>query len=240
MTPPRYAHLPLLLGPDGRKLSKRHGAASVQELRTRGTCRRQSTTTSRCSAPGSRPTRSTSRSRNWPSASASSGSRRTLPCSTSASCATSTACWIRELGVDELTRRLEELTGRTGCTTRSRSPRRRSRRSPSSGRCADSCSTGRSTIQGVREDDRTQRRRRALGPPRDALAQPSGSTPTRSKRRCGRSSSDRGSKPGQVFQPVRVAIAGTTVSPGIFESVALLGRDETLARIDRALKRASS
>ncbi len=35
-TPPRYAHLPLLHGPDGRKLSKRHGAASVQELRDEG------------------------------------------------------------------------------------------------------------------------------------------------------------------------------------------------------------
>ena len=34
--PPRYAHLPLLHGPDGRKLSKRHGAASVQELRQGG------------------------------------------------------------------------------------------------------------------------------------------------------------------------------------------------------------
>jgi glutamyl-tRNA synthetase len=34
--PPRYAHLPLLHGPDGKKLSKRHGAASVQELRERG------------------------------------------------------------------------------------------------------------------------------------------------------------------------------------------------------------
>ena len=45
-------------------------------------------------------------------------------------------------------------------------------------------------------------------------------------------------KPGKIFQPVRVAIAGTTVSPGIFESVALLGRDETLARIDDALQRA--
>src|SRR5436305_1620519 len=33
---PRYAHLPLLLGPDGRKLSKRHGAALVQELRDAG------------------------------------------------------------------------------------------------------------------------------------------------------------------------------------------------------------
>ena len=46
-----------------------------------------------------------------------------------------------------------------------------------------------------------------------------------------------GAKPGKVFQPVRVAIAGSTVSPGIFESVALLGRQEALARIDRALAR---
>jgi glutamyl-tRNA synthetase len=43
-----------------------------------------------------------------------------------------------------------------------------------------------------------------------------------------------------VFQPVRVAIAGTTVSPGIFESVALLGKDETLARIDSALVHAQA
>ncbi len=33
---PRYSHLPLLHGPDGKKLSKRHGAASVQELREAG------------------------------------------------------------------------------------------------------------------------------------------------------------------------------------------------------------
>src|SRR4051794_25390511 len=34
--PPAFAHLPLLHGPDGKKLSKRHGAASVQELRDEG------------------------------------------------------------------------------------------------------------------------------------------------------------------------------------------------------------
>src|SRR2546430_1960633 len=34
--PPVYAHLPLLHGPDGKKLSKRHGAASVQGLRDAG------------------------------------------------------------------------------------------------------------------------------------------------------------------------------------------------------------
>jgi glutamyl-tRNA synthetase len=42
-------------------------------------------------------------------------------------------------------------------------------------------------------------------------------------------------KPKDVFQPLRVAITGGTVSPGIFESVAALGKDETLARIDAAL-----
>ncbi len=42
-------------------------------------------------------------------------------------------------------------------------------------------------------------------------------------------------KPREVYQPLRVALSGTTVSPGIFESVALLGREETLRRIDAAL-----
>ena len=42
-------------------------------------------------------------------------------------------------------------------------------------------------------------------------------------------------KPRDVYQPLRVALTGTTVSPGIFESVALLGREEALRRIDDAL-----
>ena len=46
-----------------------------------------------------------------------------------------------------------------------------------------------------------------------------------------------GRKPKEVYQPVRVAITGTTVSPGIFESVAALGRDEALERIASALAR---
>jgi glutamyl-tRNA synthetase len=43
-------------------------------------------------------------------------------------------------------------------------------------------------------------------------------------------------KPRDVFQPIRVALAGTTVSPGIFETLEVLGRDEALRRIDAALK----
>jgi glutamyl-tRNA synthetase len=49
-----------------------------------------------------------------------------------------------------------------------------------------------------------------------------------------------GVKPKDVFQPVRVAIAGTTISPGIFESLVALGKEEALARMDEALERARS
>jgi len=46
----------------------------------------------------------------------------------------------------------------------------------------------------------------------------------------------REAKPKDVFQPVRVAVAGTAASPGLFESLATLGREETLARIDAVLR----
>jgi glutamyl-tRNA synthetase len=36
VAPPSYAHLPMILGPDGAKLSKRHGAVDVREYRTEG------------------------------------------------------------------------------------------------------------------------------------------------------------------------------------------------------------
>ncbi|MET0811064.1 MAG: glutamate--tRNA ligase, partial [Thermoleophilaceae bacterium] len=49
---------------------------------------------------------------------------------------------------------------------------------------------------------------------------------------------EEGVKPKEIFQPLRVALTGTTVSPGIFESVAALGREETLARLDKALQKA--
>ena len=35
-TPPAYAHLPMILGPDGAKLSKRHGAVDIREYRELG------------------------------------------------------------------------------------------------------------------------------------------------------------------------------------------------------------
>jgi len=47
----------------------------------------------------------------------------------------------------------------------------------------------------------------------------------------------RGLKLGQIAQPLRAALTGSEVSPGIFEVMEVLGRDESLARIsDQILK----
>jgi glutamyl-tRNA synthetase len=40
-----------------------------------------------------------------------------------------------------------------------------------------------------------------------------------------------GLKPRDAFQPIRLAVTGSSVSPGLFESLELLGKEESLARI---------
>lgn len=47
-------------------------------------------------------------------------------------------------------------------------------------------------------------------------------------------------KLGKVAQPLRVAVTGTSVSPSIDVTLALLGRDKTLIRIGRAIKKIES
>jgi glutamyl-tRNA synthetase len=40
---------------------------------------------------------------------------------------------------------------------------------------------------------------------------------------------------GKIAQPVRVALTGGTASPGMYDVIQILGRDETLRRLDDAL-----
>jgi len=49
-----------------------------------------------------------------------------------------------------------------------------------------------------------------------------------------------GLKPKAAFAPVRVAVTGRRVSPPLFESIELLGRDRTLRRLGQALAVANS
>jgi glutamyl-tRNA synthetase len=49
-----------------------------------------------------------------------------------------------------------------------------------------------------------------------------------------------GLKPREAFGPIRVAVTGSKVSPGLFESIELLGREETLARLTRSAELAGA
>jgi len=45
-----------------------------------------------------------------------------------------------------------------------------------------------------------------------------------------------GMKAGQVFMPIRVAVTGSTATPGLFELLAAIGKERVLARIEQAIK----
>jgi glutamyl-tRNA synthetase len=55
------------------------------------------------------------------------------------------------------------------------------------------------------------------------------------EQRCRQAAESLGMKAGDFFTPVRVAVTGRTVSPPLFDSLELLGRDRSLARIRTAL-----
>ncbi len=234
---PVYAHLPLLHGPDGKKLAKRHGATSVQDLRDQGYLREAvinylallgwgyDEETTFFSIEDLQRNFSLERVSKSPAVFDEQKLRWM------------NGRYLRELQVDELTQRLEALTGRSGL----------------GGAVAisqDKISTLAEfwPLAGFFFDgpaDDPAARERVLEAPgaKDALAQaraaladvPAPWTEESVQTALDAVAEQLGVKRKQVFQPLRVALAGTTVSPGIFETVALLGRDETLSRVDHAL-----
>jgi glutamyl-tRNA synthetase len=235
--PPRYAHLPLLHGPDGRKLSKRHGAASVQELRAAGYLPEAVDNYIALLGAGfaadeeffsldelARRFRLERVSKN--PAVFDERKLRHL-----------NGRWVRELSTDELTRRLEEYTGRTGLRGAVEISREKIQTLaefwPLVGFLFDGPTEDPKAFQKVIGSDGGVDSLKAA---REALARAEPFSVQNVERALREVVENHGVKPAKVFQPVRVAIAGTTVSPGIFESVALLGKDETLARIDLALE----
>ena len=235
--PPIYAHLPLLHGPDGKKLSKRHGAASVQELRDAGYLPEAVRNYLALLGLGRRGRRDADLHRR---------ARQAL--SDRARVAQPGAVRRAEAALDE--RALHARAGHRrdhappGGAHRPLGPARRGRHL----RGEDPDARGLLAAGGLhlRRPRRRPRRarevalrRRSRGAgrrPRGARGAPSRSTPSTSSRPCAAWSRRAAVKAKDVFQPVRVALAGTTVSPGIFETLEVLGRDEALARIDAALR----
>ena len=80
---------------------------------------------------------------------------------------------------------------------------------------------------------------RALSAARDALAALDGWAAEGIERALRGACDATGLKPRVLFGPVRVAVTGSNVSPGLFESLELVGRDESLARLDSAIQRLS-
>ncbi|MBV9310953.1 MAG: glutamate--tRNA ligase, partial [Solirubrobacterales bacterium] len=239
--PPRYAHLPLLLGPDGRKLSKRHGADSVQELRATGYVPEAVDNYIALLGAGFAADEEHFTMEELAARFRLERVSKNPAVFDERKLRHMNGRWLRELGVEELTRRLEEFTGRSGLHA--------------------AVEIAADKIQTLDEfwplvsflfdgpvDDQAAFQKticadggvETLREARAVLAAVEPFTADNVESALRSIVEDRGVKPGKVFQPVRVAISGTTVSPGIFESVALLGRDEALARIDRALARVSS
>jgi glutamyl-tRNA synthetase len=232
---PVYAHLPLLHGPDGKKLSKRHGAASVQELRDAGYLPEavrnylallgwgagddetvlsteelvERFTLDRVSR---NPARFDETKLRWLNGQ-----------------------YIRKLSVPELTGRVEAFTGRDGLEPVVRISHEKI------STLADFLPLSGALLDGPREDLAAKERwlgqdgRAALSDARETLAGLSSFDEPAVGEALEALVARRGVKPREVYQPLRVALTGGTISPGIFESVALLGREETLRRIDAAL-----
>ncbi|MEA2330844.1 MAG: nondiscriminating glutamyl-tRNA synthetase [Thermoleophilaceae bacterium] len=237
--PPVYAHIPLLHGTDGKKLSKRHGAASVQEVRDAGYLPEavrnylallgwgydESTTLMSTDELVERfalgrvsknPAVFDEQKLRWMN-----------------------GRYMRELDPEDLRARLEQFTGREI------PPEAVAISQEKMQTLADFWPLAKFLVEPqefeeqawdkVMRDGAAERLQAA----REALEQAE-PFDTAAVEQALRGVVERLEvKPKEVFQPVRVAIAGTTVSPGIFESVAALGRDETLARIDSALQKAS-
>ena len=234
--PPVYAHLPLLHGPDGKKLSKRHGAASVQELRDAGYLPEAVRNYLALLGWGDDDDETILTTDELVERFALERVSQAPAGSTSRSCAGMNGRYLRELSVDELTRAPGGVHRPQRPARRRRDlAARRCRRSRTSGRWRASSSTGRSTTRPrARSGSDAEGARPRCATAREALA---------ARRAVGRGaarggaarawSSATGVKPKQVFQPMRVALAGTTVSPGIFETRrAARARRDRCARID--------
>jgi glutamyl-tRNA synthetase len=236
---PVYGHLPLLHGPDGKKLSKRYDAASLLWLRDAGYLREAvinylallgwgwDETTTFFTVDELVERFSLERVNKNPAVFDEVKLRNM------------NGRYLRELDVDDLKRRIEDLLGRDDIPREAveiAQPKMQTLADfwPLAGFLVERRDTDPVAWEKVMKDGAGERLARA----RDALA---GVDPfeTDGVEQALRGVVDEtGAKPKDVFQPIRVAIAGTTVSPGIFESVAALGRDETLTRIDDALARA--
>ena len=237
--PPVYAHLPLLHGPDGKKLSKRHGAASVQELRDGGYLAEAVRNYIALLGWGLDETTTFLTTEQLVRSFSLERVSRNPAVFDEQKLRWMNGRYLRELPPQELQLRIEQLYGREVPREAVEISQKKMQTLadfwPLAGFLVERPAGYDEKAWGKVMGDGAPQRLKAA---REAIeaAEPFGVESVEAGLR--RVVERLGVKPKEVFQPIRVAITGTTVSPGIFESVAALGRDEALARIDAALKRA--
>jgi glutamyl-tRNA synthetase len=236
--PPRYAHLPLLHGPDGKKLSKRHGAASVQELRAAGYLPAAVRNYIALLGWGAADDQTLLSTPELIDQFDITRVQRNAARFDEQKLRWMNGRYMRELSPADLTSELERFTGRDGLAAAAAISAEKLQT------LADFWPLAGFVFDGPADDPAAVERwlgvdgRAVLVAVRDALAELDAFSLDGVEAALRGIVDGRGLKPKDVFQPLRVALAGRPVSPGIFETVVLLGRDEVLARIDRALARA--
>jgi len=233
---PIYAHLPLLHGPDGKKLSKRHGAASVQELRDAGYLPEAVNNYIALLGTGFAPDEEFFTMEEMAQRFRLDRVSKSPAIFDEQKLRHFNGQHLRALSTEELTERLEQFTGRSGLAGAVAISREKIQTLgdfwPLAGFLFDGPADDPKAFAKVIGSDGG---RDLLAQARAALAEVEPFTVEHIEQALREIVERNGVKPGQVFQPVRVAIAGTTISPGIFESVELLGRDCTVSLIDQAL-----
>jgi glutamyl-tRNA synthetase len=238
--PPRYAHLPLLHGPDGKKLSKRHGAASVQELRDAGYL------------PAA--VRNYVALLGWGTQDDTTimGTDELIERFDIADVGRASAIfdeqklrWLngrfmREMDLDAYTEAVARHLGRepderlrAACAIAQEKAQTLEEVWPLIGFLFEDPETDEKAWKKVMKDGALPLLSNAL----EALRGIEVFEPDELESALGRVLAERDVKPGKLYQPIRVAITGTSVSPGIFESLAALGRERSLERIERAVER---
>jgi len=240
--PPRYAHLPLLHGPDGKKLSKRHGAASVQELREAGylpaavrnylallgwgtdddttlMSTEELVARFRVEDVGKSAAIFDEKKLRWLNG----RFMRELPLDRY------TAAVAQHLGreADEALRAACEIAQEKAQTLEEVWPLIRFLFEPP---VSDEKAWGKVMKEGTGE---------VLEAVAAALEPVESFAPAQIEAALAPLLERFDLKPGRLYQPIRVAITGTSVSPGIFESLAALGKERSLERIRAAAERLS-
>jgi glutamyl-tRNA synthetase len=232
---PLYAHLPLLHGPDGKKLSKRHGAASVQELRDAGYLPEAIRNYLALLGWGAGDDETVLSTEELIARFTLERVSRNPARFDEVKLKWLNGLYIRRMSVPELTRRLEAFTGQEGIEGLVRISQEKIHTLADFWPLAGSLRDGPSDDPKARERWLDENGRAALAEVREALADVASFDEAAVGEALTSIVERRAAKPREVYQPLRVAISGATVSPGIFESVALLGREETLRRVDEAL-----